>query len=259
MEPRSGITTAEAPEPTVRAAEDGSPPVGASAATILLLATWIGLIAGFLDLGLMVVNRRLIDGDFYRLGDAFRLDHPGGGRRPGARAGDGARADRPVARRGRPAGDRPWGCSPSSDSSTCARRLPLESVGVAPAVRWARRPVGPAGRSPPPGVPPAGAPNDPAARRGPAGDHAGDDRRSCLVGASGDGRLAAAARRRPERAADRLGHGPRRESEPPRLRPTDDAQPGATGRPRGAVRPGVRDVLLDPAVARQPVHRAVAP
>ena len=31
------------------------------------------------------------------------------------------------------------------------------------------------------------------------------------------------------------------------------------GPPRGPVRPGVRDVLMDLAVARQPVHRAVAP
>src|SRR5262249_59369734 len=40
-------------------------------ATILLLATWVGLVAGWLDLGLMVVNRRLIHGDFYRLGEHF--------------------------------------------------------------------------------------------------------------------------------------------------------------------------------------------
>jgi arylsulfatase A-like enzyme len=44
---------------------------GLQPATILLLSTWIGLVAGWLDLGLMVVNRRLIHGDFYRLGEHF--------------------------------------------------------------------------------------------------------------------------------------------------------------------------------------------
>jgi hypothetical protein len=37
---------------------------------ILLLALWLGLIAGFLDLGLVIVRRR-IDGEFYRLGGHF--------------------------------------------------------------------------------------------------------------------------------------------------------------------------------------------
>jgi hypothetical protein len=35
---------------------------------VLLLALWVGLIAGFLDLGLLFVNKRVIDRDFYRLG-----------------------------------------------------------------------------------------------------------------------------------------------------------------------------------------------
>lgn len=38
---------------------------------MLLLAVWIGLLAGFLDLGLMVVNRRWIHRDFFRLGGDF--------------------------------------------------------------------------------------------------------------------------------------------------------------------------------------------
>jgi arylsulfatase A-like enzyme len=40
-------------------------------ATILLVATWIGLVAGWLDLAMLVVNRRLFQGDFYRLGEHF--------------------------------------------------------------------------------------------------------------------------------------------------------------------------------------------
>jgi arylsulfatase A-like enzyme len=68
---RSGITTTEAPATIPQAADGKALPAGASAATILLLATWVGLVAGWLDLGLMVVNRRLIHGDFYRLGEHF--------------------------------------------------------------------------------------------------------------------------------------------------------------------------------------------
>src|SRR5207248_2358547 len=109
------------------------------------------------------------------------------------------------------------------------------------------------------GIPQAGAPDDSAAPRRPAGGPAGDDRPSGLVGASGGDCLAGATPRRPEPAADRLGYGPCREPQPARLRPPDDAQPGALGRARGPVRSGLRDLLLDPAVARQPVYRAVAP
>jgi arylsulfatase A-like enzyme len=71
MNPEPAITTAEASEPIVAPAAVGSPPVGAGPATILLLATWIGLVAGWLDLGLMVLRKRLIQGDFYRLGEHF--------------------------------------------------------------------------------------------------------------------------------------------------------------------------------------------
>jgi arylsulfatase A-like enzyme len=71
MDPQSGVTTAEAPEPIVHPAAGGSPSVGAGPATILLLAIWIGLVAGWLDLGLMVLRKRLIQGDFYRLGEQY--------------------------------------------------------------------------------------------------------------------------------------------------------------------------------------------
>jgi hypothetical protein len=47
-------------------------------ATILLVAIWVGLIAGFLDLGLMNVVKRLTGGDFYHLGDHFRWIIPAG-------------------------------------------------------------------------------------------------------------------------------------------------------------------------------------
>jgi arylsulfatase A-like enzyme len=68
---RSGITTTDTPAPIVQAADEGSQPVGVSPAMVLLLAAWVGLAAGWVDLGLMAVNRRLIHGDFYRLGEHF--------------------------------------------------------------------------------------------------------------------------------------------------------------------------------------------
>jgi arylsulfatase A-like enzyme len=46
--------------------------------TVMLLAIWIGLIGGFLDLGLLVVNKRLIDRDFFRLGSDFTWVIPAG-------------------------------------------------------------------------------------------------------------------------------------------------------------------------------------
>src|SRR5262249_47550629 len=55
---------------TPHEAAEGSPPIGIGPAMVLVLAAWVGLIAGWLDLGLMVVHR-LIDGDFTRLGEHF--------------------------------------------------------------------------------------------------------------------------------------------------------------------------------------------
>ncbi len=52
-------------------APPGTLPVGAGPATVLLLELWIGLVAGFLDLGLLVANKRLLDRDFFRLGGDF--------------------------------------------------------------------------------------------------------------------------------------------------------------------------------------------
>src|SRR5262245_52566191 len=63
---------------TVRAAALQSHPARVTTVTILVLAAWIGLTAGFLDLGLMVIRRRVIDGDFYRLGVDFAWIIPSG-------------------------------------------------------------------------------------------------------------------------------------------------------------------------------------
>ena len=113
-------------------------------ATVLLLAVWIGLIAGFLDLGLLVVNRRLINRDFYRLGGDFTWIIPGGVTIlvlvPAiviafiARIRGGA--DR--------LGAAVWVLSFVGFLDLCAR-LPLERLGIVDFVRWARHAIGPAG------------------------------------------------------------------------------------------------------------------
>jgi arylsulfatase A-like enzyme len=71
MNDHAGVATEGLTEPMVSASADGTQPVGAGPGTVMLLAAWIGLIAGFLDLGLIVVSRRLINRDFYRLGGDF--------------------------------------------------------------------------------------------------------------------------------------------------------------------------------------------
>jgi hypothetical protein len=48
-----------------------TPPGGTSARTVLLVAVWVGLIAGFVDAGLLVVNTRLIARGFYHEGSDF--------------------------------------------------------------------------------------------------------------------------------------------------------------------------------------------
>jgi arylsulfatase A-like enzyme len=62
----------------VREAALESHPARVTTVTILVLAAWIGLTAGFLDLGLMVIRRRVIEGDFYRLGGDFAWIIPSG-------------------------------------------------------------------------------------------------------------------------------------------------------------------------------------
>ena len=68
MEFHSATATEALNEPMVGRASKRLRAVASGPATVLLLAVWIGLIAGFLDLGLLVVNKRLINRDFYRLG-----------------------------------------------------------------------------------------------------------------------------------------------------------------------------------------------
>jgi arylsulfatase A-like enzyme len=64
------------PRPVVSAAKPALPGVGAGA--VILIGTWIGLIAGFGDVGFLVLSRRWIFRDFYRLGADFPWIVPSG-------------------------------------------------------------------------------------------------------------------------------------------------------------------------------------
>ena len=68
--------TAVEPGAVVSDAKPALPRVGAGA--VILIGTWIGLIAGFGDVGFLVVSRRLIFRDFYHLGADFPWILPSG-------------------------------------------------------------------------------------------------------------------------------------------------------------------------------------
>ena len=53
----------------VSATKPTLPGVGAGA--VILIGTWIGLLAGFGDLGILIVKKRWLDPDFYRIGEHF--------------------------------------------------------------------------------------------------------------------------------------------------------------------------------------------
>jgi hypothetical protein len=72
------IAIEELTEPMVVTTPVGTPPVGAGPGIVLLLALWIGLIAGFLDLGVLFVNKNLINHEFYRIGGDFTWIIPTG-------------------------------------------------------------------------------------------------------------------------------------------------------------------------------------
>jgi hypothetical protein len=113
----------ESTGPKVAEAPPGMPRAGAGPGTVLLLGLWIGLVAGFLDLGLLIVNKHLINRDFYRLGGDFTWIIPTGVTilvlAPAIVIALIARI-----RRGASAWEWRPGRSHSSGSSTCARGFP---------------------------------------------------------------------------------------------------------------------------------------
>ena len=86
MSIRPGTVPDEGLPRTAGEAETRSRSQGPTAATVLLLAIWIGLTAGFIDLGLLLIRKRLIEGDAIRLGEGFPWLIPRRGRGPGLAA-----------------------------------------------------------------------------------------------------------------------------------------------------------------------------
>ena len=130
MDSHPGTAIEKSPEPIVHGAALGSRPAGVAPATTFLLAAWIGLVAGLLDLGLMVCQSADRRG-LLSPGRRLRLDHPGGRRGRGVVAGNDARALRLAASADRPPGHCrgaallrwiprpaargcPWSCGPRS-------------------------------------------------------------------------------------------------------------------------------------------------
>ena len=71
MDSQSILAPGVLPQQAIGPEVDRSRAACTSPATVLLLAAWIGLAAGFLDVGLMILKNRLVDGDFYRIGADF--------------------------------------------------------------------------------------------------------------------------------------------------------------------------------------------
>ncbi len=66
-----GAESGELAKPAVREAERPSHRGRPTPGTILVVSAWIGLVSGFLDLGMVILRKHLIDGEFYRLGHGF--------------------------------------------------------------------------------------------------------------------------------------------------------------------------------------------
>ena len=235
------------------AAKPTLPGVGAGA--VILIGTWIGLIAGFGDVGFLVMNRRLIFRDFYHLGADFPWIVPSGVMVmvlvPAllialfARIRGSVRLGVPVLL-----------LSLVGFLDLCSRlRLELWAtliISIAMAVqsvrlvrsrragflRLVRRTVG--------------------------------WLMAILVGTmfvTHGGRVWSEYRQQAnlppaaagaERALDRLGHGAGRQHEFAWVPPTDDTKSSSAGEPRRAVRPGVRGVVVDVAFTREHAYRTMA-
>ena len=190
----------------VTTSEDTAQPLGARPGTVLLLAVWIGLIAGFLDLGLVIINNPLIGRTFYRLSGDFAWLIPSGVTAlvlvPGILIALYVKARGPAVSAGMAEGLLFF----VGFLDVCAR-LPLHiwaslliCGGLATqSVRLMRR-----RRL---GVPTGRAPHRYSTRRKSCWSiMAGDDRRTRLVGTSCDVRLAARAAGCQERALNRVGY-----------------------------------------------------
>ncbi len=78
MDSTGGLATTETPQTQRNQAGGDRPSLAMSPGTILLVSIWIGLIAGMLDLGLLITRNRMGDRDFYHLGEDFVWIIPAG-------------------------------------------------------------------------------------------------------------------------------------------------------------------------------------
>jgi arylsulfatase A-like enzyme len=78
MNAHQGIAKGESLQPTTPQTSETTWSSRVGPATILLVATWIGLTAGYLDLGLMILRKHLTGDEFYRLGSHFGWIIPAG-------------------------------------------------------------------------------------------------------------------------------------------------------------------------------------
>ena len=78
MDSPQGIATAKSLQPKAHEAWEGRPAVGTTPAAILMMAIGIGLAAGFLDLGVLIVRIGWLNGEFYHLSQDFVWMVPAG-------------------------------------------------------------------------------------------------------------------------------------------------------------------------------------
>ena len=78
MDSSGKIATTEAPRTQRNSPDESRPSLALSPGTILLVSIWIGLVAGMLDLGLLIARNRMGDRDFYHLGEDFVWIIPAG-------------------------------------------------------------------------------------------------------------------------------------------------------------------------------------
>jgi arylsulfatase A-like enzyme len=78
MDSDPGTVVREALQPTPSVTAGSTPILRTSPGAILLVATWLGLAAGYVDLGLVILRNHLTGDNFYRLGDQFCWIIPAG-------------------------------------------------------------------------------------------------------------------------------------------------------------------------------------
>ena len=225
--------------------------------SFLLLSTWCGLVAGLLEVGVTVLAQGNARPESARAGEpSFRLADPSG------QSGDLLCSGRAALAAG-PVGTNRSLVGPSVVVRFDPARPHLG--GLFPDLRPGRVPSGTGCRDA--ARPGAGAASRRLAAAGPAQlsrrRRPGDDPGGIALGAGSNqgvarGGSAVAATGKPQRALDRDGHGRRRTSETLRLRPSHQLDHRGAGVPRHSLRSGAGHLIVDTAIACEPVHRPMA-